>query len=245
MQHKILIVDDDPLIRRQLEDLYRERKYEVASVGNAEDALSLLADSEYSLAIVDLKIPGTDGISLTKQVRERWPDLDVIIVTGYASIKGAVEAIRHGASDYITKPFEREEILLATEKVLEKRRLLDEISYLRNQLSERYSFANMVSRDPTMHEIFSTIEALACGLPVVAFDTGALPELVSSEAGRITPYGGDPWRLEPPDIDGLARAAMDVLSDQERFRGGARQRAEQAFSLDSMVDGYLQALLDG
>ncbi len=159
--YRILIVDDDPLIRRQLEDLYRERNYEVDTVGGAEDAVSLLEEYEYVLAVIDLKIPGTDGISLTKQVRERWPDLDVIIVTGYASIKGAVEAIRHGASDYITKPFEREEILLATEKVLEKRRLLDEISYLRNQLSERYSFANMVSRNPVMHEIFSTIEALA------------------------------------------------------------------------------------
>ncbi len=159
--HRILIVDDDPLIRRQLEDLYRERNYEVDTVGGAEDAMSLLEEYEYGLAVIDLKIPGTDGISLTKQVRARWVDLDVIIVTGYASIKGAVEAIRHGASDYITKPFEREEILLATEKVLEKRRLLDEISYLRNQLSDRYSFANMVSRNPVMHEIFSTIEALA------------------------------------------------------------------------------------
>ncbi len=161
MTHRILIVDDDPLIRRQLEDLYRERKYDVDTAGTAEDAMALLEEYEYSLAVVDLKIPGTDGISLTKQVRERWDDLDVIIVTGYASIKGAVEAIRHGASDYITKPFEREEILLATEKVLEKRRLLDEISYLRNQLSERYSFANMVSRNVVMHEIFATIEALA------------------------------------------------------------------------------------
>jgi len=181
MQHKILIVDDDPLIRRQLEDLYRERKYEVDSVGSAEDALTLLEDAEYSLAVIDLKIPGTDGISLTKQVRDRWPDLDVIIVTGYASIKGAVEAIRHGASDYITKPFEREEILLATEKVLEKRRLLEEISYLRNQLSERYSFANMVSRDPTMHEIFSTIEALAQNdaTVLISGESGTGKELVA------------------------------------------------------------------
>jgi DNA-binding NtrC family response regulator len=181
MDHRILIVDDDPLIRRQLEDLYRERKYDVDTVANAEDALLLLEEHEYSLAVVDLKIPGTDGISLTKQIRERWPDLDVIIVTGYASIKGAVEAIRHGANDYITKPFEREEILLATEKVLEKRRLLDEISYLRNQLSERYSFANMISRNPAMHEIFSTIEALAQNdaTVLISGDSGTGKELAA------------------------------------------------------------------
>ena len=158
---RILIVDDDPLIRRQLEELYRERKYDVDSVGGAEDALELLEEHEYTLAVVDLKIPGTDGISLTKQVRERWPNLEVIIVTGFASIKGAVEAIRHGATDYITKPFEREEILLATEKALEKKRLLDEIDYLRDQLTEKYSFANMVSRNARMHEIFETLQVLA------------------------------------------------------------------------------------
>jgi len=113
------------------------------------------------MAVVDFKIPGTDGIGLIREIKEQWPDLDVIMVTGYASIRGAVEAIKQGASDYITKPFQKEEILLATEKVLEKRRLLDEINYLRSQLSDRHSFANMVSRNRKMHEIFETITVLA------------------------------------------------------------------------------------
>jgi glycosyltransferase involved in cell wall biosynthesis len=89
----------------------------------------------------------------------------------------------------------------------------------------------------------SVIEALACGLPVVAFNTGALPELVTGDSGRIVPYGGDPWRLDPPDVDALAQAAREVLNDQGKFRSAARQRAEQAFSLDKMVEGYLDALL--
>ncbi len=161
---RILVVDDDPLIRRQLADLYGERSYEVDTASCAEEAMERLAERDYALGVFDLKIPGTDGLSLTKQVRERWPDLDVVIVTGYASIRGAVEAIRQGANDYITKPFEHEEILLATSKILEKRKLLDEIDYLRSQLSDRYSFANMVSRNPPMHEIFSMIESLAPAL---------------------------------------------------------------------------------
>ena len=89
----------------------------------------------------------------------------------------------------------------------------------------------------------STIEALACGLPVVAFDTGALPELVTGDAGRIVPYGGDPWKLEPPDVAALARGAAELLADQPRFRQGARRRAEAAFGLDAMVEGYLECLL--
>jgi two-component system response regulator AtoC len=161
MDTRILIVDDDPLICRQLEDLYTSQQYLVSSAGNASEALRLLGEHDFSLAVVDLRIPGTDGIGLTREIREHWPDLDVIMITGYASIKGAVEAIKQGASDYITKPFQKEEILLATEKVLEKRRLLDEINYLRNQLSNRYSFANIVSRNRVMHEIFEAIEVLA------------------------------------------------------------------------------------
>jgi DNA-binding NtrC family response regulator len=161
METRILIIDDDPFICRQLEELFRAQNYVVDSAHTGPDSLALLDEHDYSLVMVDLKIPGTDGLNLTREIKERWPDVDVIMITGYASIKGAVEAIKLGASDYITKPFQNEEILLATEKVLEKRRLLDEINYLRGQLADRYSFANMVSRNPRMHEIFSQIEALA------------------------------------------------------------------------------------
>lgn len=89
----------------------------------------------------------------------------------------------------------------------------------------------------------SVIEALGCGLPVVSFDTGALKELVGDQAGRIVSYGGDAWKLEPPDVDGLAEATLDVLRDQKRFRQAARERAENLFGLDTMVNGYLEMLL--
>jgi DNA-binding NtrC family response regulator len=161
METRILIVDDDPFICRQLEEFYSSQRYVVTCAQNAPEAVRLLGEHEHALAVVDLKIPGTDGIGLIREIKDRWPDLDVIMITGYASIKGAVEAIKQGASDYITKPFQKEEILLATEKVLEKRRLLDEINYLRSQLSDRYSFANMVSRNREMHDIFETISVLA------------------------------------------------------------------------------------
>ena len=88
----------------------------------------------------------------------------------------------------------------------------------------------------------SVIEALACGLPVLAFDTGALPELVTGNAGRVVPYGGDPWQLELPDVPALAEAAIEILSDQPRFRIAARNLAEESFGLDQMVDAYLYVL---
>jgi len=88
----------------------------------------------------------------------------------------------------------------------------------------------------------TVLEAMACGLPVVAFATGALPELVQGDAGRLAPYGGDPWKLEAPDIEGLAQAAVEVLAEQDRYRRGARARAEQAFGQERMVQGYLDVL---
>ena len=89
----------------------------------------------------------------------------------------------------------------------------------------------------------SVIEALACGLPVLAYDTGALPELVQNCAGRIVPYGGNPWELEPPDLPALIAAAMEILQHQDDFRSAAREHAEASFDLDQMVESYLQALI--
>jgi glycosyltransferase involved in cell wall biosynthesis len=88
----------------------------------------------------------------------------------------------------------------------------------------------------------AVIEAMACGLPIVAFDTGALSELVRDGAGLLVPYGGDPWQLDPPNIEALATAAAEVLSAQESYRQAARTRAEAAFGLSDMVEGYLEAI---
>jgi glycosyltransferase involved in cell wall biosynthesis len=89
----------------------------------------------------------------------------------------------------------------------------------------------------------SVIEALSCGLPVIGFDTGSLSELVQGDAGRLVPYGANPWKLEPPDIPALATAAAELLDDQQRFRASARARAENAFDVEDMVDEYLKVLL--
>jgi glycosyltransferase involved in cell wall biosynthesis len=120
-------------------------------------------------------------------------------------------------------------------------------------------WAGLVSRqripeiDRSAHLLFSAdlhpacpnavLEALACGLPVVAFDTGSLKELVPKTAGRIVPYGGDPWEIDPPDITGLARVAAKVLTELPRYRQGARAHAEAALGLDKMIEGYLKVLL--
>jgi glycosyltransferase involved in cell wall biosynthesis len=134
--------------------------------------------------------------------------------------------------------------------------------FLRERLAQRSKvslyWAGLVPRDRipeidrTAHLLFAAdlnpacpnavVEAMACGLPVIAFDTGALSELVTGDSGRLAPYGGDPWVLDPPNITGLVQAALEVLKYQARFRAAARLRAETALGLDLMVEGYLKAL---
>jgi glycosyltransferase involved in cell wall biosynthesis len=89
----------------------------------------------------------------------------------------------------------------------------------------------------------SVIEALACGLPVIGFETGSLAEIVQGDAGRLVPYGANPWKLETPDIPALADAAGEVLDNQPRFRSSARERAKAGFDVETMVDDYLKVLL--
>jgi len=91
----------------------------------------------------------------------------------------------------------------------------------------------------------SVIEALACGLPVVGFDTGSLGELVVGEAGRMVAYGGDPWKLDRPDVGALARAALEILDDPAPFRRAARARAESVLGVDNMIDEYVRTLSEG
>ena len=130
---------------------------------------------------------------------------------------------------------------------------------LKNQNAFRIQFMGAIPREQipwlmrSSHLLFSAevnppcpnsvIEALACGLPVIGFNTGSLAEIVQGDAGRLVPYGGNPWKLDPPDISSLADAAPEVLEDQPRFRKLAREQAESKLGLDKMVDEYLKILL--
>jgi glycosyltransferase involved in cell wall biosynthesis len=113
---------------------------------------------------------------------------------------------------------------------------LDNIPELNNQAHFLYS-SDINAACPN-----SVIEAMACGNPVLSFDTGAIPELVSTSAGKIVPYGSDPWKLETPDIKALALGALNLVKNQKEFRSGARKRAERHFGLDRMLDSYLDIL---
>ena len=125
--YNVLIVEDHDRLREQLGQFYEQEGFRVTTASCGEDGIKRLTEDRFALVVSDVKMPGLDGFQVARHVREKYPDTDVILITAFGNIKQAVEAMKLGASDYITKPFQPEAIRLVSEKLIEKRRLLDEV----------------------------------------------------------------------------------------------------------------------
>ncbi len=141
----ILIVDDETIVRQSLADWFRQDGYDVQTAQNGKEALRLLADRPADIAFVDIKMPGMDGLTLQGRLAEAQPDLTVIVMTAYASVESAVTALKAGAYDYITKPFDPEELSLLVRRAAEHRSLRTENQRLKEQLEAVVSPAPIVS----------------------------------------------------------------------------------------------------
>lgn len=159
----ILIVDDEPLVRRSLSEFLTFEGYVVSTASNGKEALDLLKDYTADIIITDIRMPGMDGAQLLKHIKHNHSDIPVILITSYGSIESAVEAMREGAYDYITKPIVDAEIKLVIERLLKQRRLQEENIRLKEQLSasERDRFINIIGKDKKMQKIYTLIEAIA------------------------------------------------------------------------------------
>lgn len=158
---KILIIDDEPVIRETLSDWLEREGYIIETAITGEEGIKKEKDNNFDIAIVDLKLPGMDGIEVLRKLKEIDPDIVVIMITAYATIETAVSAIKDGAYDYLTKPFNLEEISLVVKKITEHRKLVAENILLKKQLEERYSFENIIGKSPKMRKIFELIEDVA------------------------------------------------------------------------------------
>ncbi len=157
----ILIVDDETIVRQSLADWFRQDGYPVETAQNAKEALRLLADHPADIAFVDIKMPGMDGLTLQARLAEAQPDLTVIVMTAFASVESAVTALKAGAYDYITKPFDPEELSLLVRRAAEHRSLRTENQRLKEQLEAVATPAPIVSRSPAMERVKEMIEAVA------------------------------------------------------------------------------------
>src|SRR3954470_3926415 len=154
----VLIVDDERPIRRILSLLLQERHHRVSEAGSGEEAISAMSaagsEARPDLVLLDLKLPGIDGLETLQRLRALAPRLDVVMMTAHGTISSAVEAMRRGAFDYVTKPFDNDELLMAVDRALEMRRLSSEVEALREDLETRYGFSEIVGVSREIQEIF-------------------------------------------------------------------------------------------
>ncbi len=172
--HRILVVDDDPTIRRFLRDLLEANSHEVDEAADTRSATQMLKGREYVLVLTDLMLPDGDGLEVLRAARARPYNPEVLVITAYGTIDSAVEAVRGGAFDYLTKPIATQKLLLTVDRAIERRTLKDEVSSLRRAVGERYSPQNLVAVSPAMRRVLDLVDVVA------AADSGIL---IQGESG--------------------------------------------------------------
>lgn len=161
MAYKILVVDDEEIIRQSLSFVLQKEGYEVDEAENGQAAYNKILESSFDVVITDLEMPGMKGIQLVEEIQKLNIQTAVIIITAYGSLETAIAALRNGASDYILKPIEFDEILIKVKKLLEIKNLLIENKILRKEIQRTYDYENFVGKSQAMKNIFDMIETVA------------------------------------------------------------------------------------
>ncbi len=157
----ILIVDDELIVRESMKNWLEEEGYTVFTAENADEALSLLGQKEFDLVFLDIKMPGIDGIEVLKRIKSTYPFIDVVMMTAYASINSAVEAMKLGAYDYLTKPFDPEYLSMLVKKVISHRTLTKENIKLKERLESSLKQVNIVGESDEIKNVLKAIEEVA------------------------------------------------------------------------------------
>jgi two-component system, NtrC family, response regulator HydG len=188
-QGKMLIVDDELSVRDSLGKWFREEGYEVGTTENASDALTRLAEQRWDVALVDIKMRGTDGIELQRRMHEVDPNLTVIMMTGYASVETAVAALKNGAYDYVTKPLDPDDIAHLVKNALAHKRTEQENVRLRETVAEVARPEDIVGQGTAMQKVFNAIETVAPtdATVLITGDSGTGKELVARAIHHASP----------------------------------------------------------
>jgi DNA-binding NtrC family response regulator len=180
MSGRILIVDDEQIVLRSCERILSGRDYEVDTVTDGEQALRQVGEHRYDVIVLDIKMPGIDGLEVLQRVKESHPDIDVIMITGLHEIEAAVKAMKLGALEYLPKPFDPAELQMAVARAFERRHLLNENLNLKSGLA-RYRFDNIIGSSPAMQNVFRLVARCAPTNSTVLLhgDSGTGKELIA------------------------------------------------------------------
>ncbi|MEE9214014.1 MAG: sigma-54 dependent transcriptional regulator [Thermodesulfobacteriota bacterium] len=212
-KNRVLVVDDEPGMRDFLEIMLRKDGYEVDTASDGAEAIDRIEQKMFDLAVVDIQMPIMNGIDVLQKINEKSPETTVIMITAYASHETAIDAMKLGAYDYITKPFKIDEIKLVIKKSLEKKRLERENSRLKKELETKYGFGNIIGRSPEIVKVFELIKRVS-ELKVnilISGESGTGKELVA----RAIHYSGN--RHEGPFVPVNCGAIPENLMESELF----------------------------
>src|SRR5262245_3657588 len=210
---KVVVIDDEVNAAAALETLLREDGYEVARAHDARSGLALLEQTDADVVLTDLRMPGMDGLELLSRIKEVRPQTMVLLMTAYGTVKTAVKAMKMGAEDYLGKPIDVEELEVVLQKVLEKKRLLEEAKVLRDRLTDKYSFDNLVGQSPEILSVFKTVRQVAPSSSSVLLlgESGTGKELFAQAIHQNSP------RRDKPFIKVACAALPETLLESELF----------------------------
>ena len=216
---RILIVDDDPIVADSLAEFVEHEGHTAITAGDGQDALDVLehstnnGDDPVGLVVTDINMPRCNGLELLKVIRKKYPSLVVIVITGFGKIETAVEAVKLGAADYLTKPLIDDELRIAVGKALQQHALLAENQTLKSQLTERYGMGNIVGADYRMQKVYDLIEAVADSKTTVLVegDSGTGKSMIARAIHAQSP------RRAGPFITFSCGAIPETLLESELF----------------------------
>jgi DNA-binding NtrC family response regulator len=193
-KEKIIVVDDDDFMRDSLTEALARPAYRVEAYAKPEDAVAAAADGGASLLLTDLRMPGMGGMEVLERVRKADPKLPVVVMTAFATVETAVQAMKNGAFDYVLKPFKADQIEVVCEKALAHRRLLAENDYLKDELAKRFAAADFVGDSGAMKNVFEEIRRIAASSATVFIrgESGTGKELVARSIHRQSPRRDKP-----------------------------------------------------
>jgi DNA-binding NtrC family response regulator len=212
-KHSLLLVDDDRQVLESMADWLRSQGYSLDTAAGYADALEKLRGHTYDLVLADIRLRDGDGFDLLEQCRRNWPAAQVILITGYGTPDHAIEAIRAGAFDYLTKPLIDDELLMAVERALSQRGVLRENDNLRAQLDRRYGMDNIVGREPRMLKVFEMIASVADtrATVLVTGESGTGKSMIARAIHRRS------GRAKGPFVEVACGALPETLLESELF----------------------------